>query len=329
MDINQVEELIVKAIDNAYEQLDDYKLKSIKVSIDTDRLNNNIKNNKKLDMIKSKIGGYFYIPKNVGNIPKNSDGEALMLLAQINISELPKNIFPLERGIIQIFVDFVDDSYGLDFDDNTCGSGHKVLYYEDILGEEDYLSEQEIYELFKQEYLDDDDLENLLDDNDDNKEIDFYKHWDCCPINMGELPLIFRAKTNNLSPYDDIVEELFIEQWNKLCPDMQISSNYYNELPKEISNMFFDVFDKYPDNSGHKIMGYPCFVQSDPREYMENGKDYNILLFQLDSELCTWHKQEQKYDICWGDAGIANFFIKESDLVNKDFSKVLYNWDCS
>ena len=38
---------------------------------------------------------------------------------------------------------------------------------------------------------------------------------------------------------------------------------------------------------------------------------------------------EQGKDIMWGDVGVANFFIRPEDLKNKDFSKVLYNWDCS
>jgi uncharacterized protein YwqG len=31
----------------------------------------------------------------------------------------------------------------------------------------------------------------------------------------------------------------------------------------------------------------------------------------------------------FGDVGVANFFITEEDLKKKDFSKVIYNWDCS
>ncbi|WP_427127321.1 DUF1963 domain-containing protein [Priestia megaterium] len=30
----------------------------------------------------------------------------------------------------------------------------------------------------------------------------------------------------------------------------------------------------------------------------------------------------------FGDAGVANFFIKEKDLRNLNFRDVLYNWDC-
>ena len=45
---------------------------------------------------------------------------------------------------------------------------------------------------------------------------------------------------------------------------------------------------------------------------------YDTLLLQIDSE----------DDIMWGDSGIANFFISEEDLKNKNFEDMLYNWDC-
>ncbi len=51
-------------------------------------------------------------------------------------------------------------------------------------------------------------------------------------------------------------------------------------------------------------------------------QDY-ILLFQLDSD------SEDGKDIMWGDAGVGNFFIHPDDLRKRDFSKVVYNWDCS
>ena len=46
--------------------------------------------------------------------------------------------------------------------------------------------------------------------------------------------------------------------------------------------------------------------------------DGEILLFQLNSVK----------DIMWGDAGVANFFIDREALKNRDFSHVMYNWDC-
>lgn len=71
-------------------------------------------------------------------------------------------------------------------------------------------------------------------------------------------------------------------------------------------------------SNGHKIGGYAYFTQSDPRGYNDQFKNY-ILLFQLDSD----------DHIMWGDVGVANFFIHPEDLAKKDFTKVMYNWDCS
>ena len=73
------------------------------------------------------------------------------------------------------------------------------------------------------------------------------------------------------------------------------------------------------DKTRHKMLGYASFTQEDPR-YKGMYKDYDTLLLQIDTE---WNY------IIWGDCGICNFFIKKQDLINKNFSKVLFNWDCS
>ena len=33
-------------------------------------------------------------------------------------------------------------------------------------------------------------------------------------------------------------------------------------------------------------------------------------------------------EMLWGDVGVCKFFIHPQDLAKRDFSKVLYNWDC-
>ena len=73
----------------------------------------------------------------------------------------------------------------------------------------------------------------------------------------------------------------------------------------------------YPD-TGHKMGGYACFTQQDPR-HEEAYKDY-VLLLQIDSQFPH---------ICWGDVGVGNFFIHPGDLKRNNFSRVLYNWDCT
>ncbi|MDR2750272.1 MAG: DUF1963 domain-containing protein, partial [Clostridiales bacterium] len=67
--------------------------------------------------------------------------------------------------------------------------------------------------------------------------------------------------------------------------------------------------------SGHRIGGYPFFTQEDPRR---TGDSRTVLLLQVDSI----------GGVCWGDAGVANFFISPEKLKARDFSDVIYNWDC-
>ena len=51
--------------------------------------------------------------------------------------------------------------------------------------------------------------------------------------------------------------------------------------------------------------------------------DENKLFIQLDS------LYDSKEDILmWGDSGVANFFITDEDLKNRNFEDVIYNWDC-
>ena len=73
----------------------------------------------------------------------------------------------------------------------------------------------------------------------------------------------------------------------------------------------------------HQLGGYPYFTQNDPREENPEYKDFDTLLFQLDSDFSG-----KKDLVLWGDSGIANFFINREALKRRDFSQVLYNWDC-
>lgn len=77
-----------------------------------------------------------------------------------------------------------------------------------------------------------------------------------------------------------------------------------------------DAYGKAIKADGHKIGGYAYFTQDDPRR----AEDPMLLLFQLDSD--------ERMDLMWGDMGVGHFFIREKDLARRDFSRVLYDWDC-
>lgn len=64
-----------------------------------------------------------------------------------------------------------------------------------------------------------------------------------------------------------------------------------------------------------KIGGYSGTTQDCP---IDAGAPQQVLLLQIS---CGEH-------ITWGDGGLANFFISPEDLAQRDFSRVLYNWNC-
>lgn len=85
----------------------------------------------------------------------------------------------------------------------------------------------------------------------------------------------------------------------------------YDELTNEYTELY--------NGQGSKLGGYPFFTQEDPRAYGQHT-DLDVLLLQIDTV--------DSLGIMWGDSGVANFFISRENLKKRDFSKVLYNWDC-
>lgn len=82
-----------------------------------------------------------------------------------------------------------------------------------------------------------------------------------------------------------------------------------------------EALGEWMSPEGHRIGGYPCFTQEDPR-WKEEYQKYDTLLFQLDS----MNFPEMHIDI--GDSGVMHFCIPGENLKRLDFSDVLYWWDC-
>lgn len=78
----------------------------------------------------------------------------------------------------------------------------------------------------------------------------------------------------------------------------------------------------YDDDDGapavHHVGGHPVFTQSD---FREPGRfdDYGRTLLRLTSDR----------NIIWGDCGEAAFMIRRRDLLMRDFSTVIFHWDCT
>lgn len=82
-----------------------------------------------------------------------------------------------------------------------------------------------------------------------------------------------------------------------------------------------DELFEYLNDFFHRLGGYPCFWQFDPRKD-ERCRKYDTLLFQLDS----MDTGDMRVMIAGG--GVMNFCISAEDLAKGDFSDVLYWWDC-
>lgn len=140
----------------------------------------------------------------------------------------------------------------------------------------------------------------------------------CTPV-IGEHNILPFANEYKLKPHkakqimsmmDYRFDHTFVENCGKY---MKMNQHSVNDLDEEVYNRLSDKIETFSCQIG----GYPTFTQYDPRENMTDEIP-QLLLFQLDTV----------EDIMWGDSGVGNFFISEEDLKNRDFSNVLYNWDC-
>ncbi len=239
----------------------------------------------------SKIGGTPYIPKDAA-LPQNTKGQDLHMVAQVNVEKLEGEIFPIKTGIIQFWA-LPNNLFGLNMANRAEQDNCRTIFHPSI--EQAYIKE-ELEERFSS--------------------LTYADPWEF-PFDIDAcFKLSAKIEKCPLPVADFHFNEIFLEEYKKHDPSCDYNS-FWDLLDddEEIEEIFNDR-----RVSGHKLLGYPDFAQEDPRKDSEY-QDY-ILLFQLDSERIG------KKEILWGDNGVANWFIHPDDLKNKDFSKVLYTWDC-
>ena len=257
----------------------------------TDAIEINLDNNRVPALFDSKIGGVPYWDMSKP-YPTNNRGEKLMLLAQINLSQLPDNDKLPKKGMLQFFV-MPDSSYGLYFDGSN--DGHKVVYHDHI---DESLTEKKVWELGISTSLE----------------------ADRFPV-IGEFAVNFEKVRVPMSPGDIRFGDKIEAASNRL----NIFTGTYDpyELFSEEQTASLKA-----QSMTHGMLGNPDFVHWDVRGN-EDAKKYDILLFQLGSQENV--EKSDIYPgrkLMWGDSGIARFFINDYALSKLDFSDVLYNWDC-
>ena len=258
---------------------------------DTVRKAINIETEEKADLklTDSKFGGYPYWPQGM-EYPVNSAGVKLVLLAQINLSDVNDPLLP-DAGLLQFFIS-CDDINGLDDD-----KGYKVVYHKDI---DPSVTEASVKELGIKAASDMDEENDEYMPLSKSYALTFSEDKECINHRCNTFDAAFGDRLKELYHID--MNEVEIEGYYKL----------YNFMNNEDYDYLTEALN---GGTGHKIFGYPFFTQEDPRENGEN----DILLFQMDTD---------GEDIMWGDSGVGAFFISEENLKNLDFDKAVYNWDC-
>lgn len=246
----------------------------------------------------SKFGGVPYWDKSK-EYPVDGDGKKMMLLAQINFEQMFERVERDEllpkKGILQFFI-ALDEVYGMEFEEQDEQKSFRVVYHENV---DCHVTREEV------EAMD-------IPLSTSPEEEEYSPIWVEAALEIRRTKVYMGDSDYRFEKlFQDIVSERLGEECQGQSLYQLLDDEAYDNMVEELGN------------ENHWLLGYPYFTQSDPREYEEKYRYYDTLLFQMDSDY-----GEEEDDILWGDAGVANFFMNREDLKNRNFDKVLYNWDC-
>ena len=244
-----------------------------------------------LKITDSKVMGLPYIPKGA-EIPQTANGDKMIMIAQINCDDLQGLADFPEKGILQFFVlNDEDGLLGLDFDNQTVQDSFRVIYHEEI---EEFYDENELKSIYNPYNFE----ESYITNDNESYKMNF-----------------------ELTSEKERFEDMFYHIFTKICKEKGLKQTQEDWLYRKLLN-----FMQYSENYYSQCDGFAFFTQDDPREYNEEYKKFDTVLFQLNSE---FDENTRNWKVCIGDAGVINFFINRENLKKKDFSEILYNWDCS
>lgn len=242
-------------------------------------------------LLNSKVGGLPYWDPALP-YPTDSQGNKMTLLAQLNFAQLGTEAPLPAQGLLQFFIG-QDDVFGIDFDQPDSQKDFRVVYHPEP---DPALTLEQIQAL----------------------DLPTHVEADCCTPVFQEAVFTAEKTVGYMGPEDGRFDALFREVVRAVTGEDIGEQNAYQYLGDADCRCLNDQLN----NTGHRLLGYPFFTQYDPRE--PEGP-YDTLLFQLDSDMA----EDRKDLVLWGDCGVGNFFINREDLLRRDFSRILYNWDCS
>ena len=184
-------------------------IEEIKKNNSREFINIIIEENDSLNLTDSKFGGLPYIPLD-SDIPIDSNGNQLALLAQINCADLPENTLYPKEGLLQFWISR-NDNFGLGNKKDYC-----VKYIENI---ENSITIENILTKY-----------NLL--NEENSE-------EYSPFNKKNtsFALKFEKGISTITSNDFLFEDIALKTICKLLPDENIE-DLYNELEREFLMLY-------------------------------------------------------------------------------------------
>lgn len=254
----------------------------------------------------SKFGGYPYLSP--GEAYPTLAGEPIVLLAQINWAEVPPLPDYPTSGILQIFIPREHEFYGADFDAEPGERLDWTLRWYPEPGQTQ----------MSLSFLPDD---AKLHGAPAQTPLEF--PIDALTVGGRGLcyRLVFEAASGPVLSEDG--------RFKPLISTPDTAWDFWRRAAGGSDNagqQLIDAYDALHAPIGTKIGGYAGFTQNDPRPIPDQvselegkgaGNSWELLL-QMDSGP----------GIMWGDVGVGNFFIRRNDLLQQDFSRVWYDWDC-
>ena len=259
----------------------------------------------------SKFGGRPYLP--AGELPPtNEKGEPLGMIAQINCAELPENDIYPATGMLQFWINPNDEEclWGFDYENPLSQKNHRVVYYE-TLGEP-------------------------------NPDAPFPNvDWDEGGWPIGgfdcesgpleiEYGMTFEVREQGVTASGYDYYDVFGAKWDETYPDELLpeahENPYKNQPRREALYELTEPFESEEEYS--HVVGYPFFVQNDPRDEFEELRGHTVNLLTIVSESENEENEDEEIEIMWGDAGAANWLITPEALAARDFSQVVFEWAC-
>jgi uncharacterized protein YwqG len=238
----------------------------------------------------SKIGGLPYLGPG-DHWPALSDGgPKLFLLAQLNLGALPPVAGFPQSGLLQFFI-AGDDTHGMNYRDPVAGPGHMVRFHPDLPSLSPAVP---------------DESDVLAAGPDLGRAVEYMD----VPFTVTEGVRLHGRITSQPMPPGDFRFDATASRFALNQPMLQSAD----------APMLAQSGGSAVSSAGHRMGGYAHFAHSDPR-LPPHLAGFTTLLLQLDSD--------DSAGISWGDGGTCGFFIEPERLAARDFSRVLYCWDCA